>query len=585
MASTDARPVPIKNVAFRVVFPLLDADGDLITGATGLDSEVSKDQGTFADCTNEATEIATSSGLYYLDLTSTEMNADCVAVIVKTSSSGAKTTVLVFYPEEAGDINVDVTAFGGTAGTFASGRPEVNTTHLAGTSQTARDIGASVLLSSGTGTGQLSLSSGAVLLQATQTGVTIPTVTTLTNAPSDSSGVTTLLSRLSAARAGYLDNLSAGAVALASSLTSVAGDVTTILGKFTGITSLAQWLGLIAGKQTGNTTARTELRATGAGSGTFDETTDSQEALRDRGDAAWTTATGFSTHSAADVWAVGTRVLTAATNISGPIADQVWEEAIADHSGTAGSTAEQLSAAGSAGDPWATALPGAYTSGQAGKIVGDNLNATVSSRATPAQVATELGTYDGPTKAELDAAVAPLATAASLSSLVTTVGVAGAGLTEAGGTGDHLTAINLPDQTMNITGDITGNLSGSVGSVTGAVGSVTGAVGSVTGAVGSVTGNVGGNVTGSVGSLATQAKADVNTEVVDALATDVIADSVPADGSRPTIAQALYMLTQFMTERSVTSTTMTVKKPDGSTTLMTFTLDDATAPTSITRAS
>ncbi|GEM_PF-4109216 len=49
--------------------------------------------------------------------------------------------------------------------------------------------------------------SGKVLLQATQTGVTIPTVTTLTNAPSDSSGVTTLLSRLSATRAGYLDYL------------------------------------------------------------------------------------------------------------------------------------------------------------------------------------------------------------------------------------------------------------------------------------------------------------------------------------------------------------------------------------------
>ena len=35
------------------------------------------------------------------------------------------------------------------------------------------------------------------------------------------------------------------------------------------------------------------------------------------------------------------------------------------------------------------------------------------------------------------------------------------------------------------------------------MGSVTGSVGSVTGAVGSVTGNVGGNVTGSVGSVAT----------------------------------------------------------------------------------
>lgn len=87
---------------------------------------------------------------------------------------------------------------------------------------------------------------------------------------------------------------------------------------FAGITSLAEWLGLLAGKQVGNTTARTELRATGAGSGTYDETTDSQEAIRDRGDTAWTTATGFSTHSANDVWSVGTRTLTAGTNIQLP---------------------------------------------------------------------------------------------------------------------------------------------------------------------------------------------------------------------------------------------------------------------------
>lgn len=145
MASTDSRPIPIKNTAYRAVFPILDADGDLVTGATGLDSEVSKDQGTFADCTNEATEIATASGMYYLDLTSTEMNADCVAVIVKTSSSGAKTTVLVFYPEETGDINVDVTAFGGTAATTSGGRPEVNTTHAAGTAWNSGAIGATTL--------------------------------------------------------------------------------------------------------------------------------------------------------------------------------------------------------------------------------------------------------------------------------------------------------------------------------------------------------------------------------------------------------------------------------------------------------
>lgn len=58
---------------------------------------------------------------------------------------------------------------------------------------------------------------------------------------------------------------------------------------FSGITSLKQWLGLILGKQTADSTALTEVRSTGAGSGTYDPTTDSQEAIRDRGDAAWVT--------------------------------------------------------------------------------------------------------------------------------------------------------------------------------------------------------------------------------------------------------------------------------------------------------
>ena len=115
MAAGDARWNPLKATAYRVTFPILDADGDLVTGATGLDSEVSKDGGTFTDCTNEATEIATNSGMYYLDLTSTEMDADTVAVIVKTSSSGAKTTAMVMYPIETADLPVNVVQISGDA--------------------------------------------------------------------------------------------------------------------------------------------------------------------------------------------------------------------------------------------------------------------------------------------------------------------------------------------------------------------------------------------------------------------------------------------------------------------------------------
>lgn len=111
MAASDSLPVPRKNAAYRVVFQGLKNDGTLITSGTGMDSEVSKDQGTFADCTNEATEIASNSGIYHLDLTSDEMNADCVAVKVTWTNANALPQVIVLYPEEAGDIRVHVTAF------------------------------------------------------------------------------------------------------------------------------------------------------------------------------------------------------------------------------------------------------------------------------------------------------------------------------------------------------------------------------------------------------------------------------------------------------------------------------------------
>jgi len=144
MAATDARPVPIKNTAYRVYFPILDADGDLVTGATGLDSERSLDGAAFADCTNEATEVATASGIYFLDLTTTEMNTDCTTVIVKTTTVGAKTTVLTIYPQEADDIRVATTHWRATAVATPTteGVPEVDVTHVAGTLQTAGDLAA-----------------------------------------------------------------------------------------------------------------------------------------------------------------------------------------------------------------------------------------------------------------------------------------------------------------------------------------------------------------------------------------------------------------------------------------------------------
>ena len=98
MAAADAHPWPIKGAAYRVTFDLRLTTGALNAGATGLDSEVSKDAGTFVDCVNEAVEIATGSGVYYLDLTAGEMNADTVAVVVKSTNSNNMTQTIVLYP-------------------------------------------------------------------------------------------------------------------------------------------------------------------------------------------------------------------------------------------------------------------------------------------------------------------------------------------------------------------------------------------------------------------------------------------------------------------------------------------------------
>lgn len=62
---------------------------------------------------------------------------------------------------------------------------------------------------------------------------------------------------------------------------ATAASLTSLAGKFTGITLLARWLGALAGK-TADTTTRTEINATTAGAG-YNETTDSLEAQKDSG--------------------------------------------------------------------------------------------------------------------------------------------------------------------------------------------------------------------------------------------------------------------------------------------------------------
>ena len=493
MASTDAKPVPQKNVAYRVTFPILDADGDLVTGATGLDSEISKDAGTFADVTAEATEIATASGMYFLDLTATEMNADTVSIIVKTTSAGAKTTAVVMYPEEAGDIRVNVTAFGGTAGTFASGRPDVNTTHAAGTAWNSGGIGSATFATGAiTATAIAADAIGASELAA-------DAVTEIANAVWDTDA-TARQTQGTFGQAigdpGADTNTIFKAVVTDAAGATVGVDVVAVQADTDNMqtrlpaalvnglmdSNVSQWLATAVGAATAgtpdvniaqvqnNSTAATSLSRTYQGMGanlTADSGTTTTLV-----DAALTQADTDSWKGSLIVFSSGTlqgqvRLITAFDPTTDTLTfTPATTQAVSTHT-------YAIIPAGSV-----DVVSIAANAVNASALAADAVTEIQSGLATAAALATVDGIVDD---ILLDTAE---------------IGAAGAGLTD----------INLPNQTMDIVGNITGNLSGSVGSVTGAIGSVTG--------------NVSGNVTGSVGSLAAQAKADVNAEVVDGLNVD-----------------------------------------------------------------
>jgi hypothetical protein len=98
MAASDAQTFPVKNRLARFTAPVFDSAGSLVTSGTTAVT-ISKDGGTFANpsagATN-ATQIATSSGVWFVDLSATDMTCDTLAI--KMTNTGGVPTVLVVYP-------------------------------------------------------------------------------------------------------------------------------------------------------------------------------------------------------------------------------------------------------------------------------------------------------------------------------------------------------------------------------------------------------------------------------------------------------------------------------------------------------
>ena len=230
------------------------------------------------------------------------------------------TRVIEIYRAKMTEGNVlDVTATGAAGIDWANVENPTTALNLSGTNIDVDQIVASVSGAVGSVTGAVGSVTGAVgSVTGNVGGNVVGSVASVTGGINTGAGTITTLDGLDTAQdtqhsttqsaIGGLNNLSAA---------QVNAEVDTALADYDAPTN------------TEMLSAFTEIK------GATWATTDTLEAIRDRGDAAWTTATGFATHSAADVWSVATRVLTANTNLNDPtaaaVADAVWDEVRSGH--------------------------------------------------------------------------------------------------------------------------------------------------------------------------------------------------------------------------------------------------------------
>lgn len=151
-----------------------------------------------------------------------------------------------------------------------------------------------------------------------------------------------------------------------------------------------------------------------------------------------------------------------------------------------------------------------------------------------------------------------------------------------GGVGATVTVGTVASVSGNVggsVGSVVGNVGGSVASVVGGVGGSVGSVsGGVTGSVGSVVGGVGATVTAAVSS-----NADKTGYALSATGSAALTEDYPTDGSTGTLNQVLYAIMQGLSDFSITASTRTVLKLDGTTTAMQYSFNSDTSPTAQVR--
>lgn len=370
-----------KNVATYIVAPIVDADGDIVTGAAGLDSELNywddgnAPQSTFTDCTNEATEIG-STGVYYLSLTQAEMNHDYVYVIVKTSTAGAKTQhILINCKNQAADVTAvsgDATAadnlelmFDGTGYAGGTTKLDVNAASIANGAITAAAIATDAIDNDAIAANAVTeIQSGLSTLDAAG----VRTAVGLASANLDTQiGDLPTNTELGTALAGADDAVLAAIPSAATVASQVRTELTTELARIdAAITTRLAAAGYTAPDNAGIADIPTNSELASALAAADDAVLSAIAALNDFDPAADTVA-----HvTLVDTTTTNTDMVSAAPTAAS-VADAVWDESIAAHD-AAGSTGEALAgatapaAADVADAVWDEALAGHADAGSAG---------------------------------------------------------------------------------------------------------------------------------------------------------------------------------------------------------------------------
>ena len=501
------------NQSKTITFDLYDLDGvDMSVAATFAagDVKIMKDEGAEANTTNLPTDEGSS---YSLVLTATEMSAARIRIILID-----QTATKVWL-----DTSIGIETYGNASAEHAF---DLDTASTAQTGDSYARIGAPA---------GASIAADLVVID---------------------NFVDDLETRLTATRAGYLDNLSV-APATATALSTAQADLDTITGA-DGVTLATSQGAITWDAQVYSVTGATaNITFNGSGSGAVFAYTRGgtstlydaaySTALQSEANAACDTAlTDYDAATGTELAAVDTKIDTIDTNVDAILVDTNelqtdWVDG--------GRLDNLLDGASSAGDPWTTAIPGAYGVGTAGYIVGNNVDAPISTVDT---------VVDG-IQTDLDNATD------GLGAIKTAVDsrMAEASINTTGGAVDNVTLVG----TTTTNTDMRGTDSAATAT-----------------ALATVDTNVDAILV-DTGTTLPATLAALNDISVSDILTTQMTEAYAADGVAPTLAQALFLIQQTIGDFSITSTTLTTKQLDGTTTAATYTLDDATNPTSRTRFS